>query len=170
MNLIEERTEEFVSWQTSQNITEKTATSSININDEVELSHDFNDYGDSIWDDCDQVTTSFRNLTDYKFFNFPFDISTVFLKQGEENGFEFSIQVNSRNYKYDFFRDNFSSGSHFEKLQNVEINNILYPEILKINILGEINENDIKTIFLVKEDGIVQIVLYNGIVVNLNDL
>ncbi len=70
MNLIEERTEEFVSWQTSQNITEKTATSSININDEVELSHDFNDYGDSIWDDCDQVTTSFRNLTDYKFFFF----------------------------------------------------------------------------------------------------
>jgi len=170
MELIDDRTEEFNSWQTDINITEKSAVSSIGINDQVTISHDYSEPSDAIWDDCDQVTQSFRNISSYRFFNFPSDVSIEFYKQGEENGFEFITNASNRNYIFNFFNYDNSDDSPFQKLQDIELNNVFYEDLIKIRLNNDSSEINIKTIYFAKNTGIVQLILNNNIVINLDDI
>lgn len=167
IELINERTEVLNTWQTDSSLTSKTATSTIEISDEVLLTHEFQDFGDTIWDDCDGVTQSFRSLTHYQFFNFPFQLTTELYKQGEENGFEFIIFNNEQRLGYNFIIKT-STNDAIAELENFEVNNLFYSELLKIDFDFPTSPNAIKTIYFVKEFGIIQIILNNDIVINLN--
>ena len=165
---IDVQTEILNSWLTDDSISQKSLTSSIGISDQVELSHDFQDFGDSIWDDCGQVSQSFRNSVDYHFFNFPFQLSTAFYKQGEENGFEFILEYNQRQFVYNFTKQTSSPANSIVEVQSLQLEEIFYLEALKVSISNPSNSGDIKTLYLVKDVGIVQILLQNGIVLNLD--
>lgn len=165
---IDFQTEILNSWLTNDSISQKSLTSSIGISDQVELSHDFQDFGDSIWDDCGQVSQSFRNSVDYHFFNFPFQLSTAFYKQGEENGFEFILEYNQRQFVYNFTKQTSSPANSIVEVQSLQLEEIFYLEALKVSISNPSNSGDIKTLYLVKDVGIVQILLQNGTVLNLD--
>lgn len=164
VNLINENTTLLETWFTDDAIESKTLTSSINITEEVALEHDFYDHGDSIWDDCGNVSQSFRSLVTYDFFNFPLYLETELSKQGEENGFEFRVKYNF-DYEayYKFVGKQTSSKNPVELLLDYEVNNQIYSEVLKVNFNQTQNENDIKTLYFVKMYGIVRIELNNGI-------
>jgi hypothetical protein len=165
---IDVQTEILNSWLTDDSISQKSLTSSIGISDQVELSHDFQDFGDSIWDDCGQVSQSFRSSVDYQFFNFPFQLTTEFYKQGEENGFEFVLEYNQRRFVYNFTNQTSSPSQSIVEVQSLQLEENFYPEALQVTISNSSNPSDIKTLYLVKDMGIVQMVLQNGVVLNLN--
>jgi hypothetical protein len=165
---IDVQTEILNSWLTDDSISQKSLTSSIGISDQVELSHDFQDFGDSIWDDCGQVSKSFRSSVDYQFFNFPFQLTTEFYKQGEENGFEFVLEYNQRRFVYNFTNQTSSPSQSIVEVQSLQLEENFYPEALQVTISDSSNPSDIKTLYLVKDMGIVQMVLQNGVVLNLN--
>lgn len=160
MQTINQRTEEIQSWVTDSEIISKTATSTLQISDEVQLIHNTREASDIIWDNCDNVTQTFSHFTDYVFFNFPFDIKTEFYKQGEEEGFEFIVLYNDKKLIYNFARQS-STDNSIQILQDVDIENQFYEELLEI--LFEFNsENEINKIYLAKQIGIVKIILNNG--------
>lgn len=102
LKIINERTDIFNTWQTDSELTSKTVNSSIEISEEISLTYESQDFGDAIWDDCGRITESFKVITNYEFFIFPFQISSEFYKQGEENGFEFIIYNNEQRLVYNF--------------------------------------------------------------------
>lgn len=156
------------SWITSPEITSKTLTSSINVSDEVLLHHEYNDYGDSIWDDCGNVTQSFRNSVDYKFHNFPIDFTTELNKQGEENGFRFFVRYGIYDARYNFSLQRSGTKNPIELLNNYELNNQFYPEILKVSFNQTQEPSEIKELYFVKNNGVIYIELNNGISMNLS--
>ena len=124
MDLINEKTEEMQSWYTNTDVTTKSATSSVGISDEVTLVHSFQNYGDTIWDDCGNATESERSSVLYGFFNFPFSIETVFNKQGEENGFSFSVNFNMYTANYKFTSQSSSNNNTIDYLVDYESTDI----------------------------------------------
>lgn len=52
IEIINKRTDILNTWQTDSTLTYKTATSIIEISDEVMLTHEFHDFEDAIWYDC----------------------------------------------------------------------------------------------------------------------
>ncbi len=163
LELINENTIVLESWFTDSEILNKSVTSSIGISDDVLLTHEFHDFGDSIWDDCGNASQSFRNSVTYQFFNFPFVIVTEQNKQGEEDGFEFRVIYNT-NYKaiYKLTSQSNSTNNSIELLYNFELNNQNYSEIFKISFNQTQENNEIKELFYVKEFGIVFIELNGG--------
>lgn len=167
LEIINQRTDTFNTWLTDQNLKTKLATSSINISDNVILTHEFQNFGDTIFDDCARVSKSFRSLTHYQFSNFPFQLSTEFYKQGEENGFEYIINYNSERLTYNFIHQTSTKNSIVE-LDNYNVNNQNYLKLLKIDFESSTTSpNKIQTIYYAKEKGIIQLILNSGIVINL---
>ncbi len=162
VELINQNTLLLEAWFTDSAIDSKQVISSIGIADEVIVKHDFQDYGDSIWDDCGNVTQSYRNIVSYEFFNFPYYIETELNKQGEEDGFEFRISINFEQISWYRFYSQQTSSNSIELLENLEINAQVFSEVLKVNFNQNQSENGIKTIFFVKNHGIIRIELYNG--------
>ena len=109
MSLINDKTIEMQSWYTNEDIVTKQAISSIGISDEVNLVHDFHNFGDTIWDDCGNAMDSERSIVRYDFFNFAFSLETEFYKQGEENGFQFIVRYNTLIASYKFTSESSSS-------------------------------------------------------------
>jgi hypothetical protein len=168
MEAIDFQTEIINSWLTDESLTQKNLSSSIDISDQVVLVHTYRDYGDSIWDDCGHVSQSFSSSVDYQFFNFPFQLSTEFYKQGEENGFEFVLEYNQRRYVYNFTKQTSSPSQSIVEVQSLQLEENFYSEALQVTTTNSSNPNAIQTLYLVKDVGIVQIVLQNGVVLNLN--
>jgi len=168
MEAIDFQTEVINSWLTDESITQKNLSSSIDISDQVMLMHTYRDYGDSIWDDCGQVSQSFSSSVDYQFFNFPFQLLTEFYKQGEENGFEFILEYNQRRFVYNFTKQTSSPSQSIVEVQSLQIQENFYPEALMVSLSDSSNTNSIQTLYVVKEMGIIQMVLQNGVVLNLN--
>lgn len=175
VEFINNQTNEMTTWFTDATITLKLANSSINISDEVLLSHEFFDYGDSIWDDCDGVSQSFRNTTNYRFFNFPIQLSTEFYKQGEENGFYFYVNYNynnGQNYNwiqqsYNFTKEISSPRNSITRLTNFEFNNEELLEVLKVDFPSTNQPTQLKTLYFAKEKGVIRLLFNNNVVVNL---
>ena len=166
--LINEKTEEMQSWYTNSEISIKSVTSSVGISDEITLTHEFYNYGDSIWDDCGNATESERSTVRYDFFNFPFSIETVFNKQGEENGFSFSVNYNMYTAKYKFTSQSSSSTNAIEYLTDFQLGDITYPEAFKITFNQTQDDTEIKDIIFVKDLGVVFVMLNSGISIELD--
>lgn len=172
LEFINNQTEEFTTWQTDSAIETKTANSSIGISDEVFLTHNFRDFGDSIWDDCDGVSQSFRSTTNYQFFNFPFQLSTELLKQGEENGFWIYFHYNFNNnqnriqQEYNFTKQSSSPRNSIVELSNFQLNNQIYPVVLKVELTTSTEPTQLKTLYFAKAEGIVRIILNNDVVID----
>jgi hypothetical protein len=166
--LIDEKTEEMQAWYTDQMLVTKLAESSIGISDEVILNHDFQNFGDTIWDDCGNASESERSTVLYNFFNFPFTIETVFNKQGEEKGFSFRVNYNMYSAKYKFTSQSSSSNNTIEYITDYELNDVIYPEAFKITFNQTQDDIEIHELIFIKELGIIYITLNDGIDITLN--
>ncbi|WP_282042857.1 hypothetical protein [Winogradskyella flava] len=167
MDVIEETTEEMQSWYTNSDIITKTASSSIGISDEVHLIHDFQNFGDTIWDDCGNASESERSTVTYDFFNFPFYLETVFNKQGEENGFKFTVRYNMYSASYKFTSETSSSYNTIEYLTAYQFNGTTYPEAFKVSFNQTQNDSEIKELVFIKDLGVIHIVLNSGATIDL---
>jgi hypothetical protein len=165
---IDSQTIEFNTWLTDLAIENKTANSSIGISDEVLVSHVVREPSDAIWDDCDQISQDFTRITNYQFFNFSFDLSTEFYKQGEENGFYFYVKYNGLQQTYNFSRQSANPRNSIVEIQNLEVNNRFFPEALQIDFMTSSTPTQIKTLYFAKEEGIILIILNNGVEVVLD--
>lgn len=77
------------------------------------------------------------------------------------NGFEFIVLYNKKKLIYNFAKQS-STDNSIQILQNVDIENQFYEELLEIHF--EFNsDNEINKIYLAKQIGIVKIILNNGI-------
>lgn len=161
--LINAKTEEIQSWYTNSEITTKPAESSVGITDDVILVHDFQDFGDAIWDDCGNVTQAERSKVRYDFFNFPFSIETIFNKQGEENGFDLRVNYNMYSASYYFTAQNSTTENTITSISDYELNDIVYPDAFKVTFNQTENDTEINELILVKEFGVIYILLNNGI-------
>lgn len=166
--LINTKTEEMQSWYTDSDITTKSAESSVGISDEVTLDHEFFDFGDAIWDDCGNVTQAERSTVHYDFFNFPFFIETVFNKQGEENGFSFTVNYNMYTAGYNFTNQNSTTNNTIINISDYELNGIVYADAFKVIFNQTQNDTEIKELIFVKDLGIIYILLNDGIAVEMN--
>jgi len=166
--LINAKTEEMQSWYTNAEITTKLAESTVGISDEVNLTHEFYDFGDSIWDDCGNVTQAERSAVRYDFFNFPFSIETVFNKQGEENGFNLSVNYNMYAASYYFTSQSSSTNNTITYISDYELNTIVYTDAFKVTFNQTQNDTEIKELILVKDLGIIYILLNDGISVEMD--
>jgi hypothetical protein len=168
MALINDQTIEMQSWYTNTEVETKTATSSIGISDEVNLVHDFHNFGDTIWDDCGNATDSERSIVRYDFFNFAFSLETEFHKQGEENGFQFIVRYNTLIASYKFTSESSSSTNAIVPIMDYELNGTTYAEAFKITYNQTQNESEIRELIFVIDLGIIHITLVEGITIGLN--
>lgn len=163
MDVITEYTEIMESWYLNSSISSTDVTSSIGITEQVSISQNYNDYGDTIWDDCDNTTNSTRNEILYHFQNFPFDIEVIFDKQGEEDGFSYKLNINYEyNSIYLFNSQSTDSDNPIYYIENITLNEINYPEVLKAEFHQANQPTEIKNIYYAKGIGIVQIELNQG--------
>lgn len=173
LEFINNQTEAITTWKTDSAIETKTANSSIGISDEVFLTHNFHDFGDSIWDDCGGVSQSFRSTTHYQFFNFPFQLSTELFKQGEENGFwfylnyRFSHNQNRIQQEYNFTRQASTPANSIIELPNFQLNGQTYPVVLKVELTTSTAPTQLKILYFAKEEGIIRMILNNNVIVDL---
>ena len=168
VSLINAKTEEMQSWYTNSEITTKSVESSVGISDDVNLTHEFYDFGDSIWDDCGNATQAERSTVQYDFFNFPFAIETVFNKQGEENGFSFTVNYNMYVASYYFTNENSTANNTITYISDYELNDIVYPDAFKVTFNETQTATEIKELIFVKELGIIYILLNDGISIEMD--
>lgn len=162
MDTINEYTEVMESWYLPTNTNLVHVTSSIGVSEQVNISQNYHDSGDSIWDDCDNATNSTRNEISYNFQNFPFRIYLVFAKQGEEDGFTFNSHIDYQHSATYHFNSQATAENTIYYQQDITLNEINYPEVLQININTTQQPTEIKTIYYAKGIGIVQIELNQG--------
>ncbi len=166
---IEAYSEKFNSWFLDTTITQKSVSSSIGVSEEINVDFQFRDYGDSVWDDCDNVFQRLESKGDYTFNVFKFILRIQFDNFGEEDGFEFSVSYdhfrNLRNLyqsNYRFVSEKTNTVNPIKRLTNVEIGNQFFEEVLEVNFNATQLASEIKTLYVVKELGIAQIILNNG--------
>ena len=168
VTFIQDKTEELQSWYTDTELTIKNAESSIGISDNVILTHNYHNYGDSIWDDCGNVTQAERSAVRYDFYNFPFTIETDFYKQGEEKGFSLKVNYNTYNASYNFTTLQTSSNNSITYISDYTLNDIVYPDAFKVTFNETQSDTEIKELVLVKGLGIIYILLNEGISINMD--
>jgi|GEM_PF-3140337 len=168
-DFIEAYSEEFNPWFLDTTIIQKSVSSSIGVSEEINVDFQFRDYGDSVWDDCDNVFQRLESKGDYTFNVFPFILRIQFDNFGEEDGFVFSVSYDHyRNFRnlyqsnYRFVSEKTSSTNPIKHLTNVEIGNQFFEEVLEVNFKATQFPSEIKTLFVVKQVGIVLIILNNG--------
>ena len=166
--LINEKTVELQSWYTDATLTTKDAESNIGISDNVNLTHNYQNYGDSIWDDCGNVTQAERSKVQYDFFNFPFTIETDFYKQGEEKGFSLRVNYNTYYASYNFTTLETTSHNSIVYLSDYTLNDMVYDGAFKVTFNETQNATEIKELVLVKNLGIIYILLNDGISIEMD--
>jgi len=166
--LINAKTQEMQSWYTDSSITTKSTESSVGISDQVTLEHEFYGFGDTIWDDCGNVTQAERSTVRYDFFNFPFSIETVFNKQGEENGFSFTVNYNMYSAGYFFMSQSTTTPNTIAYISDYELNDIIYEDAFEVTFNQTQSDTEIKELIFVKGIGIIYILLNDGITIEMN--
>lgn len=167
LELIDGQTIVLESWITDNSITSKNVTSSIGISEVISVTHDGRAPSETIFDDCGQSSESFNYSTFYDFNNFPINLRTSFKKQGEEDGFTLNIDNFYRKQTTYYLTSGRSTNNSIELLNNYDLNGTIYDEIFRINLKAT-EDSDIKWVYLIKEIGVIQIELNNGIILFLD--
>ncbi len=170
IEFIEAQSLEFNTWFQDINITQKQVSSSVGITDEALLRNEFRDSGDSTWDDCGGVTQWLWTTSNYSFNKFPYRIEIRFDNFGEEDGFVFYTSYS----RSGDFRNQYESAYRFvsqktlpknptQLIVNFEHLGVLYSEALEVEFQQTSQPTEIKLMYVVKELGIVKLVLNNDI-------
>lgn len=167
LELIDNLTEEMILWRIDPLIESKEVTSTIGMDDLVILQRFESGPNDTIFDECDNASQSFVFTTDFVFQNFPIRITTELRKQGEEKGFEFIVRQRGRTAIYKFHDGSSTTAHRIELLNNKNINGIIYPKIFKIEFRDGNTDTEAREIYFAKENGIIQVTLFNGMVLEL---
>lgn len=175
IDFINEKSEEFNTWFLDTTLTDKQLISSIGISDAVTVNPSFRDYGDSTWDDCDQVSQRLESSSNYLFNVFPFQLKIQFDNFGDKDGFEFSVNYDHyrdfRNFyksHYKFVSEKTNARNPTTLVQNFECQGQFYEEALEVRFNRTNLPTEISRIYVVKEIGIVKIILNNETVLYLS--
>lgn len=174
VDFIESKSIEFNTWLLDTSITIKQVNSSVGILDEAQIQSNYRGGYDCTWDDCDNVTQCFLSNATYRFNQFPFQIKIDLNNYGEENGFEFHVNYeHNSNFRrpyrseFKFVTEKTNANNPTQLIQNFEHLGNFYEEALEVNFNQTALPTEIKKIYVVKEMGIVQLILNNDIHIDL---
>lgn len=177
IEFIEAQSPAFNTWFQDSTFVQKQVNSSIGISDVASLSHEFRDRGDSTWDDCGGVTQWLSSTSIYRFNKFPYQIEIRFDNYGEEDGFLFStfygVQgefINRYESTYRFVSQRTNTRNPIQLIANFEHLGVLYSEALEIEFQQSSQPSEINRMYVVKEVGIVKLVLNNNTQIDMSTL